>query len=207
MGDEEVVAYIAAAREIEAADAVKDAMGILAYGYQDAILARIRAKVPREFVEDVAMEVMASMLTSAFDGKVIGEFRAFMFTIVSRRIADFHRKRESEPDQDRLPTGDGDDDGVWGNDASTDDETGVVALREIVATVLGKRSAEHREMIRLYGPELLDGEDLSAAGVVERLAADGVETSESNVQQVWHRFKVELATELQSGEDGGTSDG
>ena len=45
------------------------------------------------------MEVMVSMLNSTFDGKVIGEFRAFMFKITARRIADFHRKREGESGQ------------------------------------------------------------------------------------------------------------
>ena len=53
----------------------------------------------------------------------------------------------------------------------------------------------------------MDGEDLTAAGVVERMAANGVTVSVSNVQQVWHRFKAELEQELDSGEDGGTSDG
>ena len=207
MGDEDVVAYIAAARDVGDSEAVKDAMGILAWGYNDVILARVRAKVPKESAEDVAMEVIASMLTSSFDGKVIGEFRAFLFRIASRRIADFHRKREGDPDQDPLPDEHGDDESVWGKDVFIEDETGVVELREITERVLATRSPEHRELIRLYGPELVEGEDLTATGVVERMAAKGEKVSVSNVQQVWHRFKVDLEQELNSGEDGGPPDG
>ncbi len=207
MGDEQVVAYIAGARKVGDADAVRDAMAILAWGHHTAIVARVRAKVPTESVEDVAMEVVVSMLNSTFDGKVIGEFRAFMFRIAARRIADFHRKREGDPGQDPLPDENGDDEGVWGRQPYVVDETDAVELRELAGRVLASRSTEHRELIRLYGPELVEGEDLTAAGVVERMAAGGVTVSESNVQQVWHRFKTELEQELDSGEDGGTSHG
>ena len=207
MGDEQVVAYIAAARAAGDPDAVRDAMGILAFGHQTVIVNRVRTKVPRESVEDVAMEVIVSMLNSTFDGKVIGEFRAFMFKITARRIADFHRKREGDPDQEPLPGENEDDENIWGSQPFVEDETDAVALRELTGQVLASRSAEHRQMIRLYGPEIVDGEDLTAAGVVERMAADGVAVSESNVQQVWHRFKRELEKELHSGEDGRTSDG
>ena len=47
----------------------------------------------------------------------------------------------------------------------------------------------------------------SGAGVVERLDAEGEQVTVDNVQQVWRRFKVDLKAELDSGEDGGTSDG
>ncbi len=207
MGDEQLVAYVADARGVGDAEAIRDAMGILAWGYQDKIVARVRAKVPTESVEDVAMEVLASLLNSTFDGKVIGEFRAFMYRIVSRRIADFHRGREGDPGQDQLPDEHGDDESVWGQQPFVGDDTELVAVRDAVERLLATRSVEHQRLIRLYGPEIVDGEDLTTAGVVERLAGDGVEVSESNVQQVWHRFKVELEKELKSGEDGGTPDG
>jgi DNA-directed RNA polymerase specialized sigma24 family protein len=207
MGDDRVLAYIAAAREAGDADAVRAGMGILAWGYEQQIVARVAAKVPRESVEDVVMEVLFSILNSAFDGKVLGEFRSFMSTIVARRIADFHRGREADPGQDPLPGGSGEDGEIWGEEPSVGDSAEAIAMRDLVEGLLATRSPVHRRIIRLYGPEAVDGEDLSAAAVVARLAADGETVSESNVQQVWHRFKVDLGAALATGEDGGAADG
>jgi len=63
-------------------------------------------------------------------------------------------------------------------------------------------------MIRLYGPEPMGGCDLTGSEVVERMRHDhGEVVSVDNVQQVWRRFKVDLARELATGEDGRSADG
>ena len=106
-----------------------------------------------------------------------------------------------------LTTYGGDED-IWGGEPSTEDSSDAVAISDAIARVLATRNPLHQRIIQLYGPELIDGgEDLSGAGVVERLGAGGEQVTVDNVQQVWRRFKVDLKAELDSGEDGGTSDG
>ena len=207
MGDEELVAYIADARDADKVEASREAMGILAWGYQDMVIAKVVAKVPREDVADVVMEVMASMLNSTFDGKVIGQFRAFLLKVTSRRIADFHRKREGNPDQLGLADEHQGEEGVNTAIISSPDRTIDFEIRDLVEGVLATRSEAHRRIIRLYAPDIYGGEDMSAADTVERLAAEGQSESESNVQQVFHRFKREVAAQLEPGDDGNDPDG
>ena len=69
-------------------DAMKPAIGVLVYGYWDVLVNRARLKLPAADVEDVASEAMFSAIASAFDGKSVGEFRSWLHTILSRRIAD-----------------------------------------------------------------------------------------------------------------------
>ena len=65
-------------------------------------------------------------------------------------------------------------------------------LRELAQVVLDA-ATRHQEIIRLYGPELVDGEDLTAAPASSSgMAAEGDQVSGRHVQQVWRRFKVEL---------------
>jgi len=205
LGDDDLVAYIAAAREAGCDESARSAMGILAFRREPQIAARVALKIPPADVEDVTMEVIESVLRSAFDGKVIGQFVNFLNMIRSRRIADYHRKRENDPGQAPLPSEHGDDEEIWGEEPSVEDESGAIAFRDAVERVLATRSPTHRRIIELYGPAGI-GEDLTAAATVERMAAEGETVSEANVQQVWHRFKNDLEAELAKGEDGGTSD-
>ena len=207
LGDDELVAYVAAAHDAGQVEASREAMGILAWGYQDMVVAKVVAKVPREDVPDVVMEVMASMLNSTFDGKVIGQFRAFLLKVTSRRIADFHRKREGNPDQLALDEEHEGDDGVHGAVVSSPDGTVDVEIRDLVEGVLATRNELHQRILRLYAPEVFGGEGLTAVETVERLAADGDAVSESNVQQVFHRFKTEVGALLDPSDDGDAPDG
>ena len=105
LSDEQLVDYLRAAREAGAHEAMKPAIGILVYGYWDVLVNRARMKLPPADVEDVASEAIYSAIASAFDGKSVGEFRSWLHTILSRRIADHlegrkrqaHRPRSSPP--------------------------------------------------------------------------------------------------------------
>lgn len=208
LGDDELVAQIGIAREAGDLDGAKLASQVLALGFQDQIRIKVARKVPAQDIDEVAQEVLISLINASFDGKVMASFRAFMNTIVKYRIADYWRAQERHPRQDPLPHEHGDDDDIWGGEPSTEDSSEEVAIRDAIARVVATRNPRHQRIIQLYGPELVEGgEDLSGAGVVERLDAEGEQVTVDNVQQVWRRFKVDLKAELDSGEDGGTSDG
>lgn len=208
LGDDELVAQIGIARDAGDLDGAKLASQVLALGFQDQIRIRVARKVPTQDIDEVAQEALISLINASFDGKVMASFRAFMNRIVQCRIADYWKAQERHPRQDPLPHEHGGDEDIWGGEPSTEDSSDEVAISDAIARVLATRNPLHQRIIQLYGPELIDGgEDLSGAGVVERLGAGGEQVTVDNVQQVWRRFKVDLEAELDSGEDGRTSDG
>ena len=209
MSDEELVAYVVAAGAAGQTDAGRPATNILAFRLEPLVQARIARKIGgREDREDVFMLVFESFLHSAFDGKVIGSVKAFIATITQRRIADFYRARERHPEQQALVSENQGDESIWGEEPSTEDGSELLGTIDAIERVLDRRSDLHRRMILLYGPEPMGGEQLSGAEVVERMRTDdGTEVSVDNVQQVWRRFKLELAKELSTGDCEGDPDG
>jgi DNA-directed RNA polymerase specialized sigma24 family protein len=202
MTDEELVAYVVDAFSAGHYEAGRRAAGMVVWRQQPLIEVRVAAKVPTQHCEDVVSAVLKSFVESAFRGKVIHSVRAFVMTIAQRRIADFHRERERHPDQIPLVGEHVGEDDAYGEEESVEDETEVVAFMDAIERVLAGRSEVHRQVIRLYGPEPVAGEDLPAKEVVARMQAEhGESISEANVQQIWHRFKVDLEKELSAGED------
>jgi DNA-directed RNA polymerase specialized sigma24 family protein len=205
--DEGLVAYVVAARGAGRMESARLATGILTYRLLPLIEARVAAKIPRDSCEDVVMETLESFVRSAFDGKVIRSAKAFIATIAQRRIADFHRARERDPDQLPFAGEHVGDENIYGPEEWVDDETGVVAFKDAVERVLATRKELHQQVILLYGPEQIDGAHLPAKEVVARMQADHGETvSEANVQKIWQRFKEDLEKELSAGEDVEASD-
>ncbi|MEZ5075669.1 MAG: hypothetical protein R2691_12710 [Solirubrobacterales bacterium] len=203
LSDEELVAYVVAARAAGQPDAGRRAVEILAFRLQPLVEARVAAKVAPALREDLVMTVLESFVRSAFDGKVIASVRAFISTIARRRIADHYRSRERNPDQVPLPGEHGGEEDIWGEEPATEDATAVLEIEDAIERVLDRRSAKHRQMIMLYAPEPMGGENLNGAEVVERMLAEhGESTSVDNVAQVWRRFRVDLEKELAAGEDG-----
>lgn len=204
LGDDELVARIAAAREADDPAGAKLAAAHLAYGFEQLIKGRVACKVPLEDLDDVAQEALVSVVSASFEGKVLGEFRSFLLTVVDRRVADYHRERGRRPGQTTLPTGVDEEDGAWGDEPAVEDASAAVEINDAVARVLATRNPHHVLMIELYGPEVIGGSDLGAAEVAARVerGLDAPRVSVANVQQVWRRFKVDLASELTSGEAG-----
>lgn len=208
LSDEELVAYVVAARTAGYLESARRAAGIVTWRQEPVVRGLVAAKVPRDSCDDVAGNAFESFARSAFTGKVILSARAFMVRITKRRIADFHRERDRHPEQVPLLGEHLGEEEVWGEEESVEDETGAVAVRDAVDRVLATRNETHRRVILLYGPELIGGEDLSGEEVSARMRAEhGEEVSVANVQQIWRRFKVDLEKELAAGEDGGTRDG
>jgi RNA polymerase sigma factor (sigma-70 family) len=173
LGDDDLVAYMRAAREAGRAEAMKPAIGILVFGYWDSLVNRARLKLPEADAEDVASEAVASAIASAFDGRSIGEFRSWLHTILSRRIADYHESRKRRPKTSELP------DEPDGPVAPQDDALfATQCLEQAYDAIANER---HRRVIDLY----VFGE-LSAAATAAELG-DGM--SETNVYKIASRFR------------------
>ena len=95
---------------------MKPALAILVFGYWDTLVARARLRLPASDAEDVAGEVIASAIASAFDGSSVGEFRSWLHTILSRRVADYHEAKKRRPRTTELVSEHGGDEEIWGRE-------------------------------------------------------------------------------------------
>jgi RNA polymerase sigma factor (sigma-70 family) len=183
LADEELVDYLRRAREAGRHDAMKPAVAVLVYGYWDTLVNRARLKLRSEAdAEDVAAEAVASAIASAFDGKSVGEFRSWLHTILSRRIADWWEAREQKLDKTRLPSEHRGDEDVWGDEPSVGFEGDAFFARECIRRALDEiDDPRHRRVIDLYvlGPH--------PAAETAKLVGDGM--SEANVHQIASRFQ------------------
>ena len=197
LSDDQLVDYLRAAREAGALDAMNLALGVLVFGYWDVLVNRARLKLPSADVEDVASECMSSAIASAFDGKSVGEFRAWMHTILSRRIADHLDARKRKPKTEKLVTEHAGEDEVWGEEPSSE-EFSVEALYtlECIKTAHGElENPLHRQVVDLhiFGP-------LSAT---ETAAEIGDGLSEDNVHKIASRFLKRVRELLDEGDTSG----
>jgi RNA polymerase sigma factor (sigma-70 family) len=180
--DERLIQYLRDAREAGRHDAMRPAVAVLVHGYWDVLVNRARLKLRTEAdAEEVAAEAVASAIASAFDGRSVGEFRSWLHTILSRRIADWWEAREQRLEKTALPSEHLGDEEVWGREPSVEFEGDALHARDSVRLALEELSAEHREVVRLYvlGPN-------DAAGAAS-LAGAGM--TEANVHQIASRFQ------------------
>ena len=195
LSDEELVDYIAVAREAGDRGAEKEAVGHLAFGFQDQIEAWVRkdmGSAPREDIEDVVMEALQSAIKGTFEGKIVGAFGAWLKTITARRVADYYRQRGRRIKGDPLPGENRGDETVWGEEPYDDDFTLEAGTRDAIERLLATRPEEQREVIRLYGPGVAGFENLPADEVAAQI--DGM--SPANVHQIWSRFRRDLREAL-----------
>jgi RNA polymerase sigma factor (sigma-70 family) len=197
LSDDQLVDYLRRAREAGRHDAMKPAVAVLVYGYWDNLVNRARLKLRSDAdAEDVAAEAIASAIVSAFDGKSVGEFRSWLHTILSRRIADWWEAKEQKLDKTRLPSEHQGDEEVWGREPSVDFEGEALFARECVRRALEEvDDPRHRRVIDLY----VFGRHSAAEAA--KLVGDGM--TEANVHQISSRFQ-RRARELLEGGD--TSD-
>jgi RNA polymerase sigma factor (sigma-70 family) len=183
LDDDRLVEYLRDARAAGRHDAMKPAVAVLVYGYWDNLVNRARLKLRTEAdAEEVAAEAMASAIASAFDGRSVGEFRSWLHTILSRRIADWWEAREQKLDKTLLPSEHGGDEEVWGREPSVGFEGEALFARECIRGALGEiEDARHRRVIELYvlGPH--------PAAETAKLVGDGM--TEANVHQIASRFQ------------------
>jgi RNA polymerase sigma factor (sigma-70 family) len=194
LSDEQLIDYLRAARSAGRHEAMKPAVAVLVYGYYDTLRNRARLKLPDHDVEDVVAETMASAIASAFAGGSVGEFRSWLHTILSRRIADYHDARTRSPKTTSLPGEHERDEGVWGPEPSEDFEGDAQHARECIRQAYAElENDRHRTVVDLYvfGPH-------SAAETATRV--DDAMT-EANVHQISSRFQKRVRELLGEGSD------
>ncbi len=103
LDDEALLLYIAAARRAGEPDCAQRGLAIIVSRYEGDVKRRVRAKVRPADVEDVTQEAIVSAIFSSLEGHSIGEFRKWLNQIVSRRIADYYKRKRTR--DHRAPRG------------------------------------------------------------------------------------------------------
>jgi RNA polymerase sigma factor (sigma-70 family) len=194
LSDEQLVEYMRRAREAGRHEAMKPAVAVLVYGYWDNLVNRARLKLRNDAdAEDVAAEAVASAIVSAFDGKSVGEFRSWLHTILSRRIADWWQAKEQKLEKTRLPSEHQGDEEVWGREPAVDFEGEALFARDCIRQALEEiQDPRHRRVIDLY----VLGRN--SAAKTATLVGDGM--TEANVHQISSRFQRRVRELLEGGD-------
>ncbi len=80
MGEDDLVAYLGAARRAGDRHASALAVAMLVWGFMANVKRRVALKVPPNATEEVAQSVLLSALNADFDGWSVGEFRNWIGT-------------------------------------------------------------------------------------------------------------------------------
>ncbi len=192
MSEDDLIAYLLAARIAGDKDASGTAVGILVYRLTPLVQKRIRLKVPESDVEDLAQSVLLSALTSDFDSSTIGQFRSWVSTIIKRRIADYHRDPKRKTKLMPLPEENQGDEGAWRDGISAPGQGDVTDVHRALATAYGELTNEsHRQAIDLY---VFGGHPASEVAAQADLSVD-------NIHQIAKRFRDRVKELLGADDD------
>jgi len=185
-----LIAYIRDADQAGRRDEAQRALGVLCFRHYDNVKRRVSIRVPWADVEDVAQEVMASSIKSAFDGTAVGQFVNWLNRIVDRRVADYHRRKESRPTEVALPEEHEQAEDIWGEAAVVGPEEPTIDVERKIDAALPE-SKVHRRVIDIY---VFDDQD--ARTTADRINQEFPDLDPSmsvdNVQQIASRFRKNL---------------
>jgi RNA polymerase sigma factor (sigma-70 family) len=185
LSDDDLVAYICAARDAGESRAMRQGLRLLTWGNMSRIVARMRLRVPPEHAEEVAMEAFEKAAEGAFRGECVGEFRSWLTTIIHGTATDWLRRSYRRSGAEASL-----DDPDAGIEPSIASESGAIELRLVAEEVLGEMSDDHRRVIELH---VFKG--FTAPEVCERI--DGM--SVDNVAQIASRFRQRMRRALEDG--------
>jgi len=192
LSDDDLVAYVVEARNAGFDSEVSAATGILVFRRYDQQLAFVQKKVRhREDAEDILGEIIADMLRTAFRGEYTGEFFSLFFVIRDRRIADFYKKAEREPE---IESPSGDDRDLIETLVETGDFTDEADVRMLLEDALSGYSDRDSMVISLR----IDNHPAKAVAAKINGSGIGGDTAMTpgNVDQIYARFKHKLRPEL-----------
>lgn len=179
LSDEELIAYVVAARDAGDEREARGALNRLIWGYYRILLYRAKLKLPGRDAEDIVGDAIVSALSAIFSGASTGEFRSWVHTILDRRIADHYERLKRRPvteplvaEMDALP-GAGRRIGVDGGQSR-------VEAQQAADQALAELSPQHRQVILHH----ING-GLTAKEVAERVAG----MSENNVHKIAERYR------------------
>lgn len=185
LSEDELIAYLVAARKAGDRDASGLAVSMLVWGRMDWVRIRVAAKTPTDKVDEVAEAAMHAAILGAlkggFDGTSAGEFVNWLKTITARRIADFHRDPKRDVRLVPLLSRDDDEEGR-GVEPAVEFEGDTVDVQRAIETALSELSPEHREVVNLYIFDDLPGPEVS----------DRTGQSEANIHQIARRFRKRI---------------
>ena len=191
LDDEGLVAYIRRARAAGELDAMRTAIQVFCFGLYGLVRARVRMKMERASdadVEAVSASVIESAMLAEFSGESVGELRALVTTILSRRVADYYRSARGGAREDPLPDEHAADESIWGRVPEAAEELSGVWARDLVGRSLDGLSRAHREAVarRIDGYSAREAAEL----VNERFGAElATPMTPQNVDQIYSRFR------------------
>lgn len=192
--DEELIAYVIAARRAENGSAAKLGLGIFAYRRYDELVWRAKGKLPEGAdAEDLAGRVIEGVFKAAFRGEHFGEAVSLVNRVFRNKIADFYRKYERT---DQLPE-DSEVDDHWRPDAATvGDRTGEYEVQELARGRYEALSSHHRMVVDLF---VIDGYGATETAEKVNNAFPELSTpmSDQNVHQIASRFRKDLRGDLE----------
>jgi RNA polymerase sigma factor (sigma-70 family) len=181
--DEDLIAYVRMARAAGAPGEARAAIQILVYGYRNDIARKVRLKMKQHAVDEVADRALVRAVKATFDGESVGQFKSWLWTIVSREIADWYEEQKRRPDETLLPEEHAGDDETWGVSGSFEmDLDAGIDTRRCIDRAMDGLNEQHRRIVELYWLEDANARD----------TADQTGETEDNVYQVANRFKRAL---------------
>jgi len=200
--DEELIARQADARQASRPQDTSRALGHLLNRHRYRVWAWVQLKTPADAVEDVVSEVTVSAISSVLEGTTVGEYVEWLRTIVHRRVADYHRRKEAQPQFQPLPEEHEADEEIWESKLgrepeAQDDPADEVLLRDFIQPALDELSDVHRRVIELGGPLGLGFDHRPAKEVASQINdqfAGKLDDSmtDANVHKILSRFRNRL---------------
>lgn len=199
--DDRLLDYIRWARESGAPAEAKKALKLLVVRNIADVQRRVRMKVPRDDIEDVTQIALTSAIASAFTGESVGEFHAWLNTIVHRRIVDYHRGHETDCGRALLLDEHEGDEETWGHrPESREPDAHEIELRLEVARLIEDLKESHQVVVVLYC--YMERAAAEVAAEVNQRFTGRLDDpmTESNVQQIGSRFRKRLRDVLDADE-------
>jgi len=193
LGDEDLLRYVAAAREAGRNDAASTALAIFTFRRYEDLVRYASTSVPNEQdAEDLVQQALADVVRATFNGSVPGEAVNFVFTILKRRIADFHDKRNRGGGPPIALPEDLDDEESGGrNLAIEEDFSDAVDTRDVVEQAKAGLSPAHQRVVDLYLGDEYDAPE-AAKRVNEEFPGLKTPMTDANVHQIATRFRRKL---------------
>jgi DNA-directed RNA polymerase specialized sigma24 family protein len=147
--DEDLAAYASQASAAGADGAAGRALAILAWGHEPWIQWEVSKKVPAEDTEAVVDSVIESagfaalMGNAQFKGSTRGQYRAWLSTIIKRRIADFWREPIRANERLALAEDIGNDEDKLGVQLVQRHDADAVVARIVVQDTLARLRPDH----------------------------------------------------------------